>query len=252
MNQIPGEELTSFSSFKVTSAETDMKARLRPGALVNILIQSAIQSADALGFGFGGMQQEKLFWVLSRMTIAIERPFNWYETVEVETWPKDVDGLLYLRDFIIRDSSRHVVASATSGWLAVNIETKRPCRIEGVDALIFDRLKFKHALESHPEKLPAIQPLTSTDKIITYFDIDLNKHVTATRYMDWMMDTIPVDYLLTHYPSGISINYMKESQLGDTILLQSEQKSQDLYLFEGINKASGQSSFRGKVEFQKV
>jgi medium-chain acyl-[acyl-carrier-protein] hydrolase len=242
-------DLILHSAFKVTSADTDMDARLRPGALLNFLIQSAIQSADALGFGFGGLRQEKLFWVLSRMTIHINRPLKWYDIVDVETWPKDIDGLMYLRDYILRDHSGIVVSTATSGWLAVNIETKRPGKIEGIQATILDRLKSKHAIESHPEKLPGIVPDTTCEKAITYFDIDLNKHVTSTRYVDWMMDSIPSDYLVNHYPSSISINYMKENQLGDTIHLHSVQPVPNLFCFEGTNKTKGLASFRGKFEF---
>jgi medium-chain acyl-[acyl-carrier-protein] hydrolase len=246
-NEIP--DLILHSTFKVTSADTDKEARLRPGALLNFLIQSAIQSADALGFGFGGLRQEKLFWVLSRMTIQIIRPLKWYDIVDVETWPKDIDGLMYLRDFILRDQTGVVVAKATSGWLAVNIETKRPGKIEGMQATILDRLKSKHAIESHPEKLPGIIAVTTCEKATTYFDIDLNKHVTSTRYIDWMMDSIPSDYLDNHYPSSISINYMKEIQLGDTIHLHSVQPAQNLFCFEGTNNTKGLASFRGKIEF---
>jgi medium-chain acyl-[acyl-carrier-protein] hydrolase len=86
-------------------------------------------------------------------------------------------------------------------------------------------------------------------KISTYFDIDLNHHVTSTRYVDWMMDSIPVDFLSKHYPSAISINYMKETQLGDSILLHSAKPHSTLSCFEGFNKTKGVVSFRGKIEF---
>ncbi len=53
--------LISVSEFNITSAETDIEARLRPGALVNLLVQSAINSADSLGFGFGGIRSQNHF-----------------------------------------------------------------------------------------------------------------------------------------------------------------------------------------------
>ncbi len=70
MKDYTEEELISVSTFKVTSADTDMEARLRLGALVNFLIQAAINSADALGFGFGGIRGQQLFWVLTNQTAA--------------------------------------------------------------------------------------------------------------------------------------------------------------------------------------
>ena len=44
-------DLTLTKQFKIRSNETDISGFLRPGALVNLLIQTAIDSADELGFG---------------------------------------------------------------------------------------------------------------------------------------------------------------------------------------------------------
>jgi len=252
MNNSENRELTLFTQFNVSSADTDMNARLRPGALVNFLIQSAIQSADSLGFGFGNLSQERLFWVLSRMKIEIYRPLKWNEDIIVETWPKDVDGLIYLRDFIIRDQSDSVVVRASTAWLAINLESKRPGKVEGIGASILDRLRNKFALETHPEKLPAIHTSATAEKTVTYFDLDLNKHVTSTRYIDWMIDCMPVDYLATHYPSNITLNYMKETRLGDQLIFHFSNDKTDVFDFEGIQKAYSQTAVRGKIEFSTI
>ena len=83
--QTMSDNLIQISKFHVTSAETDMYSRLRLGALVNMLIQAAIISADNLGFGLTSILENKLFWVLRGLTLKIERPVKWYEEVTVET-----------------------------------------------------------------------------------------------------------------------------------------------------------------------
>ncbi len=100
------KDFTLFSKFNITSADIDMQARLRLGGLVNLLIQSAINSADQLGFGYGGLKEQKLFWVLSILTIEIYKPLEWYDIAEVETWPKNVERIIYLRDFIVRNQNK--------------------------------------------------------------------------------------------------------------------------------------------------
>jgi medium-chain acyl-[acyl-carrier-protein] hydrolase len=243
------QRLTLFTHYRVSSADTDMEARLRPGSLVNMLIQSAIQSADKLGLGFGGLRKEKLFWVLSRMTLEIIRPLKWYENVVVETWPKDVEGILYLRDYKVTDESGELVARATSGWLAVDIESKRPRKIEGTDIESLVKLRNKHAIQQVPEKLANFNADHETKVATTYFDLDLNKHVTSTRYIDWMMDSIAVDYLVTHYPKTLSINYMKETRLGEIIQIKSLHDPDEVFQFEGFHQSTQQASFRGKIIF---
>ena len=244
-----GDDLTLISTFKVTSADTDMYSRLRPGALLNFLIQSAINSADDLGLGFGSIKSLDLFWVLSRLTVEISRPLKWYEDLTVETWPKDVERIIYLRDFIVRDKEEKVVAKATSGWLAVDFNTKRPKRIDDLHAEMFERLKSKAALEDFPEKLTSPGGGDLFEIKSSYFDIDLNKHVTSTRYIDWMMDTFGLEFNFSHYPKRISINYLKETMPNETIILTRNEPSPGQYHFEGINKSADSGAFRGRIDF---
>jgi len=247
-NTTPGE-LVLKTHFKVTSADTDMYTRLRPGALLNFLIQAAIQSADSLGYGLRGLQKHQLFWVLSRISIEVYRPLKWYEEVEVETWAKDVAKLIYLRDFIVRDGSGQVVARSTSGWLAIDLMTKRPKKLAGVGAEVFERLRDRHSLEYQPEKVSGTRGGELFSIHPTYFDFDLNKHVTSTRYLDWMMDTWSFEFHRGHYPTRLSINYMKETGPGAQVQLYRQQNEGEEYLFEGIHAHTGKDSFRARIVF---
>ncbi len=238
-------ELTLFSKFNITSADTDMQGRLRLGSLANLLIQAAINSADQLGFGFSGLKEQKLFWVLSRLTVEIYKPLKWYNIAEVETWPKDVERIIYLRDFIVRNQNKEIVAKATSGWLAIDIETKRPKTIDGLHGQLFSKLKDKHALNVSPEKLLPVYDGNEYNYKSTYFDVDLNKHVTASRYIDWMMDTFPVDFHINNYPKLLSINYLKETMPDQTIKVIRKEYSNE-FSFEGSN-AEHKNAFRGKI-----
>lgn len=249
MSEISERTLTSVSSFKVTSADTDMYARLRLGAAVNYLVQAAIDSADRLGFGYGGIRNQNLFWVLSRLSVELYRPLKWYETVDVETWPKNAERILYLRDYILRDAEDNIVARATSGWLAVDIETKRMKKIDGIHVEFFDHLKEKHAIAEPPEKLFAVNDGDVFEIRSGYYDIDLNRHVTTTRYVDWMMDTLSLDFHEENYPRKLSLNIMKETMPGETIRLRRKQGNNNQYQFDGLNLNNGTNAFRASIEF---
>jgi len=244
-DEITGQELVLRYTFNVTTADCDMNARLRVGGLVNFLVLAAINSADTLGFGYEGLRGQQLFWVLSRMTIEIYKPLKWYDKAVVETWPKDVSGLLYLRDFVVRNQLGEIVAKCTSGWLAIDIQSKRPRKVEEKFSYIFDRMKEKHALEQLPEKLGPVTEGDSFELKTTWFDLDVNKHVTSSRYIDWMVDTLPVDLLVGHYPRRISINYLKETMVGEPIRIIRTCRDDNQFLFEGSNQENASVKFRG-------
>lgn len=249
MNELTENDLTLYSAFKITSADTDMYMRIKLGGVVNLLIQSAINSAESLGFGFKGLRKQQLYWVLSRITVEIYHPLTWNQDVEVETWPKTIEGLLYMRDYIVRDKSQNIIARATSGWLAIDAETKRPKLLDGIEAEMFVYLKDKHALSESPEKLTATSEGDTFDVQSGYFDFDLNRHVTSTRYVDWMMDTYSIDFHKNHYPKKLSINFMKETLPGDSINIVRSSLNGLEYSFEGTNHAQKTVAFRGKIDF---
>ncbi len=243
------EELVLTSTYNITASETDVKARLRLGALINLLIHSAYDSADRLGFGYKGVREQQLYWVLSRMTVEIYKPMKWYQDTVVDTWPKDIDSLLYLRDYQVKDKEQNDVARCTSGWLAIDIETKRPKKVNAIYADIFTQLKDKHGLTDVPEKLPAVTEGEKYEITAQYFDLDLNKHVTTSRYIDWMLDTLPLDFHLNNYPKRLAINFLRETMIGDKIQLIKSQTADNQFSFEGINLTKNTNAFRAKIDF---
>lgn len=249
MSDLTENNLTTISSFEVTSADTDMHGRIRLGSLVNLLVQSAIHSADNLGFGYGGIRQQNLFWVLSRLTLEIKRPLKWHENIQVETWPKNVERILYLRDFILRDNDSNIVGKATTGWLAVDIETKQLKKIDGVYSDFFIHLKEKHAIAEPPEKVLPVREGESFEIKTGYYDADLNKHITTTRLVDWMMDTLPMDFHVDNYPRKLSLNIMKETMPGDILKLMRNAGNIAEYNFEGENISKNIRTFRACIKF---
>ncbi len=243
------EELSLKKKFTVTSADTDMFGRLRLSGLVNFLVQSAVYSADKLGFGLKFLRDEKLFWVLSRLEVHIYKTMRWYDEVEVETWPKNIDGLLYLRDFIMRDMSGNVVAKGSSAWIAVDLIRKRPKLIEGFVSEKFYALKEKKALENTPVKLKNVDCTENYELKSTYFDLDVNQHVTTTRYVDWMMDSMSIDFHKENYPKSLIINFIKETKPLESIKVFKKQTKENSFHFEGVNTTIEKTSFRGEIEF---
>ncbi len=241
-------DLRLKASYPVTSADTDMYSRLKLSALANYLIQAAICSAEKLKFGFSALKEENLFWVLNRLTIEIYRPVKWSEIAEVETWPKNIERIFYLRDFIVRDEQGEIVAKATSAWLSIDLKSKRPTLLNSNKTEAFTKLNDLHALDYFPLKLDGIQKDYTCTITPEYFDIDLNKHVTSTRYIDWMMDLFDPEFHRTHYPKHLSINYMKETMYSEKIEL-AQQNNGTNHGFEGFNTIQNKVAFRGHINF---
>lgn len=242
------KKLASIIEYNLTSEVSDMFARIRFSALLNLLVQSAIKSANSLGFGFHMLKKKNMTWMLGRFSLEIISPFRWDEKIFVETWPKTVNGLQYIRDFIVRDEKNVIVANGSSAWLAVNLDTKKLMNVKELNDAFYE-LKEKNALEYMPKKVAAKETDQKFDINATYYDLDINKHVTAVRYIDWMMDTFDLDFHENNYPREIHINYMKEIKVGDKITLNKKQLDDNTFYFGAKNQTSGRDSFKCLLKF---
>lgn len=241
------EALVLTSPYRVTSADADMHGRLKPSALLGFLVQSAIDSADLLGFGFKNLREQHLFWVLSRIHIELDCPLMWKESVEIETWPRDIEKILYRRDYLIRKGDQEM-GRATSSWLAIDIESKRPGKISAENEWLFTHLNTKKAIDAAPAKLNAVLSVDENMIHPQFSDFDVNRHVTATRYVEWALNRLYADFQAGVYPKSITLNYIKETLPGENLKMRFSREG-NAALCEAQNVQSGLVSFRCKMTF---
>ncbi|MBN2730445.1 MAG: hypothetical protein JXR53_14565 [Bacteroidales bacterium] len=250
-NDIKPESLEYRMPFTVDTARADMNMNLRLGSIVDLFVHSAFLSADSLHFGFDDLEGQDLFWVLRQLTVEIEEPMKWKEHGQITTWPKDQHRIMYLRDFILYNEENNPKARSSSSWLVIDKHSKRPKVLKNDMLEVFTQLKDQHALPNPPEKLFPVNEGEISELKTTYFDIDLNKHVTSSRYVDWMMDTFSAEFHANNYPKSFSINFLKETMVDEKIQIRKLKTDNNTYLFEGYNLNRDMSAFLGKIVFLK-
>ncbi|HBG70448.1 MAG: hypothetical protein A2W93_09335 [Bacteroidetes bacterium GWF2_43_63] len=251
ITDIAKEGLTLISKYRITSADTDMYARLKPSALLGFMIQSAIDSADNIGFGFRDLRKQKLFWVLSRLTLEMDSIPQWYDEIEIETWPRDIEKILYRRDYLIRQNGK-VIGRSTSHWLAIDRDSKKPGKVALEDEWMFLSLREKQAIAKAPVKIMPIDSQNSDTIETNFTDFDLNGHVTSTRYLEWAMNAIPAIFHKEHVFEKLTVNYIKETLSGEKLNTKIQLIENKIYHFEAQHKSSDNAAFRSVVVFRNV
>ncbi|MCG8698633.1 MAG: thioesterase [Bacteroidales bacterium] len=235
-------------SFEVTSAEIDITRKLRVSSLVNMIIQIAKQHADLLGWGFSDLIRNNQSWVLSRFIIDIEKYPAWDDNVIIETWPKGLNRLFYQRDIIVKDKSEKEIAKATTEWLVIDIKTRRPKLINTTDPILLLN-GGKHAIE---ECIPTLKSLEnwnySHEDVIKYSDVDLNGHLTATRYIDLIFDTYKKNEIKNRKPRRIIVNYLKEVLWNQGVVIRRYEDKNHHY-FEIADKHNDSTYFNAILQY---
>lgn len=248
-NQPDKKEYIISRNFLVSSADVDFEGVIRVSALVNFLIQSAWQHAEHLGWGVDALLKKNLSWVLSGFTLEVKQYPKWKDTITIETWPKGVNRLFYMRDFNIRNSSGELVGKATTNWLLIDIDTRRPKLID-IDGIILHLDNMPHAISA---VVPVISfdgtPEHTTDYQVRYSNVDVNQHLTTTGYIDFIFDTFDPAYLSKNRPVLVSVNFLREVKFGINLKMHRIKTDDQKFYFQLEKSDDVKPLFRAELCF---
>jgi acyl-ACP thioesterase len=185
-------------------------------------------------------------WVLSRMKIRVHRYPVWDEMVSVETWHRGMERIFGMRDFRIRDAAGEALAVASSAWLIVDMESRRPVRPD--DSILQDNRGEESVFGTHLGKieLPDEPELLASHPVV-YSDLDIVGHVNNVKFIEWCIDAaVPA----TYNGAGIrefEINYLHEALPGDQVEIHGTEKDNGDSYFVALKNGAKQEIFRARI-----
>jgi acyl-ACP thioesterase len=188
------------------------------------MLDSAWGHTKDTDFSYSELDDEGQFWVLSRFLAVFHNLPRWDDEIIVETWGKGTDKLFGLRDFVIHSRSTQAgsmigekLVSATSAWLIIDRKTSRVQRIESLGRNFPMQLQ-RNELDIKLEKIQA-RPAehTGLQDTVRYSDLDVNKHVSSSKYMQWILDSFPIEYYEGKNLKSFEIDFLAEAKLGDKV-----------------------------------
>lgn len=233
--------------FRIRSYDVDGTQRAIVPRLCAYFLEAAWNHAEALGFGFAHLQKQSKYWVLSRLRCEMEMAPRWGQEVTLRTWPRGFEGAFAFRDFELLNEKGARFGAGTSAWLVLDTTSKRPQRLHKIFP---DRaaLTGRPALAQDPEKLGAIDQWDSEMPISArYSDIDVNRHVTASRYLAWIVDSYPTGFHDAHWLRLVSVNYLSETVEGEHLLVRTGRAGAIHH--HSLTKADGTEVCRARLEW---
>lgn len=203
--------------YEIHYYEIDKMKEATPVTILHFLQDLATFHTESVGLGLDRLSQARTGWVLNRWLLKMDKYPRLGDKILLETWLSRVEHFYTTREFIVVNSGGRQLGRASSIWIYLNIDTKRPLRIPehfgkayGLDESRSMHAPFKKAL-----KMTEIQ--TEMNFHVRRSDIDTNDHVNNARYVDWMLEGIPAavtnDYLLHE----LEVIYRKETKYGTDI-----------------------------------
>ncbi len=212
-------QATRYSNtYSVRSYECDRNNNLRILTLMNIFQDMADIDAAQRGFGLQFCIDNGMTWVGSNYVLEVERLPKMHENITFQTWPSAKNKLSAYRDFEVFGEDGISIIRASSQWLLINLEKRRPISV--IDNMPPTPTVEGRAIDTDFPKLPEAEYADNQYKFrVRFDDIDLNKHINNAVYVLWATEAVEADFRLAHNPAKIEINFRKEGYMGEKVMV---------------------------------
>lgn len=233
-------------TYEITPQIVDFSHKLTLNGLVEILIDVAGKSADKNGFGMRHIEPHGHTWVLSRLAVEMSNYLPIYQTIKIATWVEKVKHAHTERNFLIYDTEGNTIGQAKSIWVMIDVSTRRPVdlyTLQGIQkAILTDSLPMQPPKKISPCTNEPLQTIS-----VRYSHIDLNQHTTTSRYIEWLLNNVPLHMHQTKKISRFDINFIAETRYGDDLQLHKEECTERHFRFD--LKKSNHTACRAEMIF---
>jgi medium-chain acyl-[acyl-carrier-protein] hydrolase len=204
------------SEHTICSYDIDPQLTARLPVLCGFMQEAAYHHAEHLDLGHSQLLQKNLGWVLARQRIEVTRLPKWGETVKLRTWPSGRDRLFFYRDFEIKDGDGKRILLASTAWFVIDMAKRE--RVSSDFYLDIDLPEVGTKVFS--EKLGRLKGCgcgNGESVAVNYGDLDMNGHVNNVRYIEWVLNRIPLDFHQAHRIQSLEVNYLAEAVYGHVV-----------------------------------
>ena len=231
-------------SFIISNNDVDKRFKLKISAIFRYFQDIALLATEDLGVDSISLSKRNIDWVITRMSVQINRLPDCDEEITVYTYPGKDMAMLYPRYFFITDSKGEVIIRSASIWALIDNITRKVI----VDRDVINKLPG----ESTEDQLPLPEKLLIPEEIrfiekrtIHYSDLDFNSHMNNVRYVELLMDAHDSEFYDTHRLSFLTLNYMKEIKEKEAVDIYTDASNPETI----VVKTNGNVAFVGKASF---
>lgn len=234
--------------YRVEPQEVDFSLRATIPALGEAILNTAGTDAHGKGFGVDALNADNHSWVLSRMAVEVDNRPVQYTDYDIATWINEYGRVLSTRNFTLTDAAGNEFGRAVTQWAMIDLKSRSALDLSWVGQSHADAIVDCPSPTDKPRKIRSVTPTETTRHRVAYSDIDFNRHVNTMRYIEMMLDMLPLELLTDEAPVRLDIHFLKECRYGQTLVIGCERQGRKA-LFE-ISGEPDTVAVRASIEWK--
>jgi len=232
----------------IRSYEIDLHRTARLPVICCLMQDAAFYHAKHFGLGHTFLGARNLAWVLARQRISIEAMPRQDDRIHIRTWPSGQDRLFFYRDFEITGSDGRILILSSTAWFVIDLTLRERRHPE-----TFLEITLPAGPRVFTNKLGKLKSCVITERgpliHVSYGDLDFNGHVNNVRYIEWILNSLPLKFHREHSLYELEVNYLAEAYYGHQITVGSLE-IEPLLLAHDIRVADTEL-FRARTRWRK-
>ncbi|MDE6523297.1 MAG: acyl-[acyl-carrier-protein] thioesterase [Muribaculaceae bacterium] len=216
--------------YYLSAAECNAQQEMSLPLLAQKLIDVATEHANILEIGNPSMPSPDMGWVLSRLTVEMDRYPRENTDYSITTWVEDWNRHFSRRAFSISDADGNILGYARSIWMVLNTSDRSNAGLSG--------------LNFNPEWISDIEcPIPMQEKHVRiepdgnesvyrfkYCDIDFYRHVNTVRYIDLLLNQFDMQTYDANIVNRLELSFLHEASYGMEIRIMKQTSDTNLLL----------------------
>ena len=224
-------------TYTPTASDITPLYRLTPNALLMYFQDSFARLMTIHHVAAFDIVKQRRMWVITEIQLDIQPTVTyWSEDFTVELWVSELTSLRIYCDFrIVRKDNEQLIASGTSQWNILNLDTKR---LEPTDFLAGKLMVVPQLMTASHKKVrfPNLQTFDmQLEHRATRLDLDFNFHVSNRCYVSIALLTMPDEVLATQTLKSLVVHWLHETYLDDTLTCHMSRTADSSYLHRLTN-----------------
>ena len=215
------------TNYKIGFEDIGVNNEATNKAILKIMEDVSGFHSASVGYGLFEIESKKRAWMLLDWKMKVIKRPKYNDEIKAETWSRKADRLYAYRDFQIKDKDDNIIAIATSRWIFVDIDRRRPVRLTPDIIDLYESENDKKVFEEELEDIKCEDYIFKKEYYIQRRDIDMNEHMHNLSYLDMAYEILPEEVYKNKVFDNVRIAYKKEIVYGEKI---------ECYYLESNNK----------------
>ena len=235
--------------YKVESFHLDCTERLSLTVLGNQLLNAAARHAEEYGYGRETLRSRGQAWVFSRLLIEMKHYPREFDEYSICTWVDSASRFFSNRNFAVLDASGAAIGYASSVWAMIDLSTRQAVDIHAAQpdyaaSIVCGEVPPCPVSRSGRARVESTEPVRTFSPL--FCDIDYNGHFNSIKYIEHLLDALPMERLRQCPVGRFEISYSAECHYGEPLAIYRDETSANQFALE-LRKADGTVSSRAKV-----